>query len=185
MADSLTPDNKLAGDEAHSASPRAAKGVKQTLLAATACAASGAYVNAGRINLDGARQIGIMIDYDTHASSTTGRPAMYVMVSASEVAPAAGDDDWFILTVNDGSVTSTALGGAVPSGADYTATPNWGLVVQDKLLLTTRATTAGSDELRQAWTINVTPWRWMQIAYGEHGDTTNAGTLAIFYVLAE
>src|SRR3990167_4165548 len=164
MADFLTPDNTMIGDSAHPAAPMAAKGVKRELLAAAAaCAASGAYTYAGRINCAHARGLSLMIDYDAHASATSGRPGLIIVGSASETAPASGDDDWFVLTATDGSLTSTALGGAVPTGADYTATPNWGLALYEKLLIVPRASSAGTDEYRLALPpINVTPWRWIQ-----------------------
>jgi len=163
-----------------SQTPLAGAGVDVVLRDDAILASSGAYVNADWvISVIHARRLNIDIAYDPAAS--TGRPGIIVLCSNAADIPGLTDDSWYSLPATDGIVTATTLGGAVPSGADYTAAPDWGAVLSDKLLLLPRAAANAADEIRQRFIINVESCRYILLAFGEHGDTANPGNLTVTY----
>ena len=150
-------------------------------LTANALAASGAQTYSDILDVARWRRLTLYIDYDPHASATAGYPKIIPFGSAAEAVPAAGDDSWYSLGVDDGAVTAAVLTGTVPSGADWSLTPEFGWRTFRGLVLRLEASDNGSDEYRVAVTLDVTPYRWIQLATSEVGDTTNAGSLIIKY----
>lgn len=152
-------------------------------ITGVAMAASSAYVSAGVVNVADARFLTVYAAYNAHASTTTGRYSLLVLASPVVTEPAATDDVWYPICSTDGSITATALAGALPANMDFTATPSWGRMTVDRLDLAPRAVSANSDKRRDKFQpINVASDRWIQILYSEVGDTTNRGTIAISVV---
>lgn len=170
-------------DEVRLGTPNVAKSGWVTLVDDVTAAASGAYTYTSIFRTVNARFLHLYVEYDPAA--TSGQIGILVVGSAAETLPLSGDDVWFPLGIWNSVVTSTALGGARPSGADWTATPNWGQITSQGLLLTTPAASAASDEIRLAEPpINLGGCRWVQIAYAEHGVTGTPGNLRLRYNLS-
>lgn len=152
-------------------------------ITTVATAASGALVSAGIVNVSTCRELALFVAYDAHASTTTGRPSVLVLGSPVIAEPAATDDVWYTLCSTDGSITERVLDGALPASMDFTATPTWGVVTLTRLNLAPLAVSANSDKRRDWFPgIKVGAARWIQILYGEMGDETNKGSLAISLV---
>ncbi len=175
-AESTLNDNIQAGS-----TPIPAIGALTTLIDDDACAASGAYVSGGIIDVSGARKIVFYVDYNPAAAS--GRPAFLPLVSGAGAKPAAADDAWFEMSVWDGSVTAAALGGALPAGMDFTAAPDIGQCLQQRMLIVLKAAAAGTNEIRMKFTLNVDDARWLQLLYAEDGATGSPGTLTVSFAL--
>lgn len=154
----------------------------EDLLTATACAASGEFTNTSAINVSDARYCVVFVDYDPAA--TAGRPAILPLVSNASTQPAAGDDAWFMMGTWDGTVTAQVLGGAVATGADYTAAPDVALALHRGLLVALEPADGATNELRVSFVLNVAAYKWLQFAYAEDGATGSPGTIAIKFALA-
>lgn len=156
-----------------------------TLFTSAQLAASGAWTRGDAvIDVRGAREIALLIDYTAHASTTTGYPQVVPMVACATTAPAVGDATWFVPAVTDGTLTATALAGTLPTGTDFTANPPMGVALLYPLVIRLNAATANSARTQMACRINVAPYKWFQLMAAEKGDTTNRGTLAISYALS-
>lgn len=149
-----------------------------------AAAAAGAYTTAqgGVIDLDGAREITIGLQYDP--ASATGRPAIILLGSIHFDQPGATDDAWLVPQGSDGVITDTTLGGALPVGQDFTATPQWGAQTLKRALWLPKAVAAATDELRDGQVFKVSGFRWLQVLYAEHGDTAAPGSFLAHYMLS-
>lgn len=152
-------------------------------ITTVATAASGALTSAGIIQVGACRELGMFVAYNAHASTTTGRYSIIILGSPVVTEPAATDDVWYTLCATDGSLTARPLDGALPSDMDFTATPDWGVGTFDRVNIAARAVSANSDKRRDWYPgIKVGSARWLQVLYGEMGDETNKGNLAISFV---
>lgn len=159
----------------------------QTLLSATACAASGAATYTSAIDVRGYRTLSLDISVNPQAASNVVEFLPLVSNVASQEsasAPAAGADSWYGIGITDGVPTATALGGAVASGADYTATPSWSMLTFHPMTIRTRAVSGGSDEIRMRLRIDVSDAMWFQMSYAEAGSTGSPSTVTILYSLS-
>lgn len=170
-------------------------------LTTVACAASGAYtqagsavtaasstndgmkITAGVIDVSVQRRVGIWLAVNGAASESSAKVSVLVLGSAvgtvASAPPTGIMDVWHALQVTDGSVTSAALGGAMVGSMVLTATPNWGTVAMFGANLTSPALTSANDRWRGRYTVDVTDCRWLQILYAESGDTAHPSTVAI------
>lgn len=166
-------------------------------LTTVACAASGAYTKAGSavteaqtmqivsgiVDVSGQRRIAIWLAVNGAASESAAKVSILVLLSASTgingAFPTGIMDVWYKAAVTDGSVTSAALGGALPGSMVITATPNWGTVAEYGANITSAALTASTDRDRYRYTVDVTDATYMQILYAESGDTAHPSTVAI------
>lgn len=162
--------------------PRAGQGGTDTLFAAAALAASGAWTRSSVVSVEGVRKLTLLVDYD--AGAIGGYPGIVCLGSCEIDEPAAGDDSWFQLSVWDGSVTAGALSGTLPTGADYTLAQPQGVAIAYPLAIRLTAATNATDEYRQAVTVDVTPFRWFHIIAAEVGVTATPGTLSALYSTA-
>lgn len=168
------------------------------VLTTVACAAAGAYTKAGAsvtsvseglptvagiVDVSQVRRIGIWLAVNGAASEVTAKVSLLVLGSAcaqiASASPTGIMDTWYALQVTDGSVTSAALGGAMPASQVMTATPNWGTVAMFGANITSPALTAAADRWRGRYTVDVTDTRYLQILYAESGDTAHPSTVAI------
>jgi hypothetical protein len=172
----------LAGEIKSKQSPLPEVAITAALRANAALSAAGAYVSAGVIDVRLARRV--TLDCSYAAAAIGGRPGLIPLISKANAQPAAADDAWFRVMVWDGSVTSTALAGALPAGQDFTATPNWGAALHRGLLFLPEAATVATDKFRDAFTFDATNARWLQVLCAEHGVVGTPGSLAIDYSLA-
>lgn len=164
-------------------SPIAAHSPATTLRAlATALAASGAFESAGIVDVEGARRLQLFLGYQSAGSGGTGGyPSIIVLGSAADEQPAAADEAWYPLVVDDGTVTAGALAGALPAGSDFAAAPNWGVVLQQPLELTLPAATTNSEKIKGTLGLDVTALRWVQVLVAERGATAAPGALGVLY----
>ena len=170
-------------DEVRLGTPNVAKSGWVTLVDDVTAAASGAYTYTSIFRTVNARFLHLYVEVD--AAAAGNQIGLLVVGTAQETLPLSGDDVWFPLAIWNSVVTSTALGGARPSGADYTATPNWGQITPQGLLLTTPAASGATDEIRLAEPpINLGGCRFIQIAWAEHGNTGTPSNLRLRYNLS-
>jgi hypothetical protein len=143
------------------------------------CAASQAYTaaNAGVLETMGARRLNIWLQVDYAAANDV--VALLVMVSPATTKPAPGDDVWYVPAFFDGSVTAGTLAGAIPSGADYTAAPDFARCLHRQLEIRTEPADNATDELRTLISIDVSAARWVQVAYAQ-AVSTGAKVLAYY-----
>lgn len=151
-----------------------------------ACAASGAYTSAGVFDVSMFRGVAVYLTVNGVASEVSARVGLFVGVSGVDqingAKPTGTMDVWHAPSVIDGSVTATALGGALPGGQGFTATPSWGAQTNYGLLILHNALSAASDKLRIMYPLSTQFARWMQVFYAEHGDTAHPSQVAISYV---
>lgn len=144
---------------------------------------AGIPVGAGIMKVSQFRRMGIWLAVNGAASEASAKTSLLVLVSgATQIAgafPTGIMDTWYAAAVTDNSVTSAALGGAMPASQAMTATPNWGTVAEYGANITTPALTAASDRLRLRYTVDVGDAVWMQILYAESGDTNHPSTIAL------
>jgi hypothetical protein len=177
-----TARSTLSGSQQNPSTPVPGVSIAEVLLAPTACAAAGAQAFAGKVvNVAEARYITLLCDYD--AAAAGGRPSIVPLIAATGTEPSATDDSWFVPGVWDGAITGGTLG-AIPSGADWTAAPDFGLALFRQLAIVLEPADGSTNELRVAVPINVTWATWFTLAYAEHGVTGSPGTLGVQYVLS-
>jgi hypothetical protein len=165
--------------------PRAAQTVSGALFASAALSASGAWSRSSIVCVENARKLTLLITYTTDATSgTDGYVELVPMAAYAGDQPAAGDATWFPFGDSDGTVTEGTLAGTLPTGTDFTATPNFAKRKYEPLCIRTDPADADTDVIQIAVTIDVTAARWFQLMAHEAGDTSNPGTLAISYVLS-
>jgi hypothetical protein len=165
------------------ANPGPATNLWTTAGAEKVLAASGAYTH-GDVVVDVrmARQIHLEIFY--RAGAAGGYPILLPQVSIEDNEPTAIADVWTDVPVSDGVVTTTVLGGAVPSGAAWTQNPGKGLVDLRGLAIKPMAAAIGTaDRLRMSAVIRVDSARWFQVAVAERGLTATPGYLRLRYSL--
>lgn len=165
--------------------PQSFEDPSAVLFTSATLAASGAWTRGDSIvNVKGAREIALLIDYTAHASTTTGYPQIVPMVACTDTSPAVGDATWFVPGVHDGSLTATALAGTLPTGTDFTVNPPMGVALIYPMVIRLNAATANSARTQMVVRLNVAPYKWLQIMAAEKGDTTNRGVLAVSYALS-
>lgn len=167
--------------------PTSPQGGLATLFTEAALAASNAWTRSDIVSVDGARRLTMLIDYNPAAAS--GYPTIIVLGSVGSLTdgvttPAAGDDVWFQLSTTDGSVTSAVLAGTLATGSDFTVTQPQGNAIAYPLAIRLTAVTNATDEVRQAVTVDVGPFKWIHIQAQETGATANPGTLGVYYSLS-
>lgn len=152
----------------------------QSLLTAAVALTGADWTYCDVVRVDEARDIAIFLDFDPAAGSTVAQGALSIWVSNEAEEPAAGDDSWFA-PVEFEAVTPAVLVGDVPSGADWTKTPEFALRTARGLVVRTEAADNATDEYRLAIPLNVAPYRWLLLAYADLGDTDAPGTFIIKY----
>ena len=96
--------------------------------------------------------------------------------------PLSTDDVWDVPAVTDGSVTRATLAtGTLPSSNVITRTFTYGKVNMNPLALEIGPITANSDKGRLGIDINVEHSTYFMLYVREAGDTTNTGTIDIWY----
>lgn len=181
----------LAEEAQMPSTPMPAKTVQGALVASHQLAASQAWErsgdrvgDAGVISLQGARRITLWVTYTSDpASGASGYAELMPLVSGFETKPAAGDDSWFAMDANDGTVTPKTLVGALPTGSDFDVQPDFGQVKGRSLLLATEPADSNSDDIRKRWVLEVGDARWFQVIYHE-GHSSGRGTLKVAYTLS-
>ncbi len=165
--------------------PRAGQRDAASLFASATLGASGAWSRSSIVSVEGCRKLTMLITYTTDATSGTDGYAEIVPMAAYTVAePAAGDATWFPFGDSDGTVTEGTLAGTLPTGTDFSATPNFAKRKYEPLCLRLDPADNDTDVIQMAITIDVTACRWFQLMAHEAGDTSNPGALAISYVLS-
>jgi len=144
--------------------------------------ASGAWVRSGIICVKGIRNLHLSVLYNGHASSTTGAAEIIPFVCPQYTLPLSTDDVWDVPAVTDGSVTRAALAtGTLPTSNVITRTFTYGKVNMNPLALEVGPVTATSDKGRIGIDINVEFATYFMLYVREAGDTTNTGTIDIWY----
>lgn len=161
---------------ASSISPRAGASVE--LLASTALTTDPNTVSS-IVSVTDARWVWLWIKADVGAAGAYAHLVPFVSGAAAE--PEIGDDSWFALPERDATATATLLAGSVPTGADWTIAPEWGVVTVRPLVIRTEAGDAGTDKIRMVVPINVAGARWLYVAAEE---VTGNMTLAIDWTIA-
>lgn len=173
------------------------RAISTGVLTTVACAASGAYtkagaavtendtmpITAGVMNVTQFRRLTIWLAVNGAASEVSAKVSLLVLLSGStqiaSAVPTGIMDVWYAAQITDGSVTSAALGGAMPGSMVMTATPNWGTAAMYGANITSPALTAAADRWRGRYTVDVTDATYCQILYAESGDTAHPSTVAI------
>jgi hypothetical protein len=165
--------------------PAAMAGVKtQIVAAATALAAANAWVSSGVISLDSGawRRLRLLLDLDAGAAGSVC--GLMVLGCCTEVAPVAGDDDWFMLGTSDGTWASAAILGALPAGSDFTATPNLYTTTVRGSVMLSPAASAAADEIRMMFpALDITGIRHFQVLYSQQ-DAGAQATIGLWYSLS-
>lgn len=165
------------------ATPGSATNLWTTAGAEKILAASGAYTH-GDVVVDVRKARSLHIEVFYRAGGAGGYPILLPQVSIADAQPAAGDDVWTNIPVTDGTVTTTVLGGAVPTGADWTQDPGRGLVAVRGAAIQPCAPAVGtSDRIRESILLRVDSARWFQIAVAERGAVGTPGYLRLRYSL--
>lgn len=164
-------------------SPTEATAIYSTAGAERTLAASGAYERSDLIvRVEGQRVITLTIAYD--AAGVGGYPVIIPLVSNAGTKPAAGDDAWSQMPINDGTWTNTVLSGALASGSDFTQNPGVGLTEVRGLALKPMAAAVGAtDEVRISVPLQVAGFRWFQFQIAEVGNTGAPGAALVTYSL--
>lgn len=138
-----------------------------------------------RVVVADARRLMLYVKIDGGGGVSAQDVRIVPLLSASDTEPAAGDDSWYAPAVYDGTVTAEALGGGtVPTGADWSKSPEWGKVVARPLTLAGEPLDNATDKVRVVYTVDVTGAKWFQIAYADVSAAATKATITIDYVLA-
>lgn len=179
----MSADQKFTRELGDGETPRPAKGVEVEYRAAAALPASGAWATgAAAIDLEGARRLTVLVDYD--AAAIGNYPHLIVLGSALEVAPGLTDDSWYDLPIHDGSVNPVTRAGTWTGPAQMTNDPPWGEVLLRGSLYRFPAAVAAPDKWRRGIPFDVTEYRWAAIHIAEKGVTATPGTARLAYVLS-
>lgn len=145
------------------------------LLASTALTTDPNGAVSGIVSVYDATDVTLWIKASADAASAYAH--LVVNVSGAATAPAQGDDSWYQPPLADQTPTDTLLTGSVPTGADYTIAPEWGIVKIRPMVLRTIDSDANTDEIRMAQTIILPRGsRWMYLFAEEVGGNV---TLAV------
>lgn len=173
------------------------RAISTGVLTTVACAASGAYtkagaavtesntmpITAGILDVTQFRRLTIWLAVNGAASEVSAKVSLLVLVSGSTqingAVPTGIMDVWYAAQITDGSVTSAALGGAMPGSMVMTATPNWGTAAMYGANITSPALTNAADRWRGRYTVDVMDSAYCQILYAESGDTAHPSTIAL------
>lgn len=174
------------GQNQNPATPVAGQGTTSTLFTSAVLTAAGAWSRSDIVTVKDAREIVLLVDATADATGGTDSVVeMAFMVSCENAQPAAGDATWFVVGDTDGIATSAALAsGTLPTGTDFSATPNWWQRTYRPMVVRLAAMAADTDRIQLTIRIPVVGYRWFQMMAHEAGDTSNPATLAVSYVLA-
>lgn len=157
----------------------------------TSAVLTAAWVATEAVSVAQARKITLLIAYDADAGGTANRCQITVWGSAEDsatagTAPAITDDTWYAPGILDTSPTDAVLTGTPITNFGATVQPEYRNYAIGPLSLTTIASDAGTDKIRVAVTLDVTPFRWLHIQCKELGDTDadQLGILGVKYVLS-
>jgi hypothetical protein len=166
--------------------PLPSKTTAAALLASAACAASGAYTRTGILDVKGARHLTLLVSVTgAGAGAVGGVVSLIPLMSAESTEPAPGDDTWFGLGINDGSITGGTLTAAsLPSGTDFSVTPDFGRSLNRGLDIRTEPLDANTDTIRMRVKLDVSDAQWVQVLYAEAGVVATPVTVAIKYALS-
>lgn len=158
----------------------------------TSAVLTAAWIATEPISVKGARKLTLYIAYDADAGGTANRPQMTLWGSAEDSstapgeAPAVGDDVWYAPGIIDVAPSDAILTGTPVTGFDATVQPEYRGFTIGPLSLTLFASDAGTDKIRVALTVDVTPYRWFHLQAKELGDTDadQLGILGVKYNLS-
>lgn len=165
--------------------PVSAEGAYESCFADATLPASGDWVRdtlAGVINVQGARELTLWVNYDPAAVGNY--PHIVMMVSNAQDVPAVDDDSWYIATHTDGVITDVTPDTGLPTGTDFSAPPPWGELTMKALIIRLPAAVGATDEYRYAIAYNVARYRWVQFMFAEKGTTATPGNLQANYSLS-
>lgn len=164
------------GDATHRTSPTPSAGPAQPLIASQTLTTDLNGAKSGVYSVADARRIALWVKYSGNAAG--GYAHIVPLVSAEGEEPAIADDSWFGLGIVEASATGTLLTGTMPTGADYTIAPEWGVVKSLPTVIRTEEADGASDEVRMCVVLDVTHARWLYVAAEEASGST-AGDIAI------
>lgn len=167
----------------------------------TAVAAAGAFANTAVVSLvgtgtsgeNGRRYVALWMWVDGVASTAAAQLGIRVWCSATPrltavagsgtpIDPTDQMDVWCGAVVDDGSVTSAAEAGAMPSGVTPTATPNWGEQSGFVNTFKTPPMSGGAAERWRGYRVyNLGLARYFYVQYGQLTDTSHVLKLALAY----
>ncbi len=157
----------------------ALNGPQVELLASTALTTNPGGAVSSIVSVNGGTEVTLWIKASADAASAYAQ--MVVNLSGLAAAPALGDDSWYQPAIADLAPTDALLTGSVPTGADYTIAPEWGVIKLRPLVLRTIDSDANTDEIRMAITIRLPRGaRWMYL-FAE--EVTDNMTLAVDWQL--
>lgn len=154
-------------------------------FAATALPASSAWRRSELIRVQFLRRVTVRCSYDASTSSG-GYPLIQVLVTAQQQEPTTlGEpletaDIWHSPAITDGSITPTAMTGALPASTVWTNGPLVGLQSHLPLVIKPAVATASTSKIREKVSIDVTDDFWMFVIAQELGLAANPGTLKIW-----
>lgn len=175
----------------HVMSPLPQPGRAQVLR--TSAVLTAAWIATDVVSVEQARRVTLFLAYAADASGTANRAQIRIMCAAEDdpsdgSAPEVADDVWYAPTIIDATPTVALVTGTKETGATATVVqPEHAVVVARPIAITLgEPSDAGTDVMRYAITIDVTPYRWLYCACKELGDTDagDLGTLGIKYNLS-
>lgn len=157
--------------------------VPETSLVADAdLADDGEYTASGIVDVTHYRRVALFVRYTPGAAG--GYARIIPLVSAKSAQPLVGDDSWYALAVDDGSVTATLPGDVFPS-VFPTPQPEWGQQTHRGLLIRTEGGDASTDVVRLRISLDVTDVTYLFFIYAEAGVTDTPGSFGLRYSLAD
>ncbi len=131
------------------------------------------------VNVKPIRKLLVELQYDGHASTTTGYPLVRPLFCTQAGQPLYSDDVWFGPLITDGSIAATAQAGTAIGTAEAHG-PLQGLQVHRELVLQPPAVVANNGKIRAGFLLDVGAARWVQFECAEQGDLVNRGKLRIY-----
>ncbi len=139
-----------------------------------------------------ARRLTLLIAYDADGSGTNNRCQITAWGAcedgtANGASPAiASVDKWYAPAVIDAVATDAVLTGTKVTNFTPSLTPEYRNYAIGPASFTTIAADNGTDKIRVALSLDVTPFRWFHIQCRELGDTDagDLGVLGVKYVLS-
>jgi hypothetical protein len=140
----------------------ALNGPQVELLASSALTTDPSGAVSSIVSVYGGTQVTLWIKANVGAAGAYAH--LVLNVSGLAAAPAQADDSWYQPTIADITPTDTLLTGSVPTGADYTIAPEWGIVKLRPIVMRTIDGDANTDQIRMAQTITLPRGaRWMYL----------------------
>jgi hypothetical protein len=129
------------------------------------------------------RKLRLLLDLDPQVANNS--VGLIVLGAFTEEEPAVNDDEWFALGAADNPWSRTTLAGTLPSGTNFTITPDWsGATIRGSVLLSPPVN-GDKDSLRIAYPpVDVTGVRYFQVLYAEVGAPAFPSRIGLWYALS-